>query len=93
MYDIYCRSNAVVIPSNMQQNNNNNNHISKFKVKYERWNIDDLFLDSGEIVIAKFNYNSQENHELTITKNERLILLDDTCLWWKVKRVDSDETG
>jgi len=47
----------------------------------------------GEIVIAKFNYNSQESHELTITKNERLILLDGTCLWWKVKRLDSDDTG
>ena len=46
-----------------------------------------------EIVIAKYNYNSQENQELTITKNERLLLIDDTCLWWKVKRIDSDETG
>ena len=52
-----------------------------------------FLIDSGEIVIAKYNYNSQDNHELTITKNERLQLLDDTCLWWKVKRVDSDETG
>jgi hypothetical protein len=52
-----------------------------------------LRIDGGEIVIAKFNYTSQENHELTINKNERLILLDDTCLWWKVKRVDSDDTG
>ncbi|CAF1236511.1 unnamed protein product [Adineta steineri] len=50
-------------------------------------------INGGEIVIAKFNYNSQESHELTIVKNERLVLLDDTCLWWKVKRVDSDDTG
>ncbi|CAF3462927.1 unnamed protein product [Rotaria socialis] len=50
-------------------------------------------INGGEIVVAKFNYNSQDSHELTITKNERLILLDDTCLWWKVKRVDSDDTG
>ncbi|CAF3397712.1 unnamed protein product [Rotaria socialis] len=48
---------------------------------------------SNEIIIAKFNYNAQENHELSIVKNERLILLDDKCLWWKVKRVDSDENG
>lgn len=52
-----------------------------------------VHLDRGEIVIAKFNYTSQDSHELTISKNERLLLLDDTCLWWKVKRVDSDETG
>ncbi|CAF1048265.1 unnamed protein product [Adineta ricciae] len=50
-------------------------------------------INAGEIVIAKFNYNAQESHELTISKNERLLLLDDTCLWWKVKRVDSDDTG
>jgi hypothetical protein len=54
-----------------------------------------LYLDGGnsEIVIAKFNYNAQESHELSIVKNERLLLLDDSCLWWKVKRVDSDDTG
>ncbi|CAF2353878.1 unnamed protein product [Rotaria sp. Silwood2] len=50
-------------------------------------------INGGEIVVAKFNYNSQGSHELTIAKNERLILLDDTCLWWKVKRVDSEDTG
>ncbi|CAF1104930.1 unnamed protein product [Rotaria sordida] len=48
---------------------------------------------SNEIVIAKFNYNAQENHELSIVKNERLLLLDDSCLWWKVKRIDTDEIG
>jgi hypothetical protein len=53
-----------------------------------------LCLDgSSEIVIAKFNYNAQENHELSIVKNERLLLLDDSCLWWKVKRVDADDIG
>ena len=51
------------------------------------------FLDGGEIIVAKFNYHAQENHELTIVKNERLVLLDDSCLWWKVKRVDSDDAG
>jgi hypothetical protein len=53
-----------------------------------------LCLDgSSEIVIAKFNYNAQESHELSIVKNDRLLLIDDSCLWWKVKRVDSDDTG
>lgn len=51
------------------------------------------FLDGGEIIVAKFNYHAQENHELTIVKNERLVLLDDSCLWWKVKRVDADDAG
>ncbi|CAF1085400.1 unnamed protein product [Adineta steineri] len=48
---------------------------------------------SSETIIAKFNYHAQENHELSITKNERLQLIDDSCLWWKVKRIDSDDTG
>jgi hypothetical protein len=50
-------------------------------------------LGNNEIVIAKFNYSAQESHELSIMKNERLLLLDDSCLWWKVKRVESDDTG
>ncbi|CAF1589868.1 unnamed protein product [Adineta ricciae] len=48
---------------------------------------------ANEVVVAKFNYTAQENHELSVQKNERLILIDDSCLWWKVKRVDSDDTG
>ncbi|CAF4201169.1 unnamed protein product, partial [Adineta steineri] len=48
---------------------------------------------SSEAIIAKFNYNAQENHELSITKNERRQLMDDSCLWWKVKQIDSDDTG
>jgi hypothetical protein len=85
MYDIYCRSNAVDIITNMQQNNSSISKSSFFLLF--NW------LDSGEIVIAKFNYSAQENHELTVIKNERLLLVDDSCLWWKVKRVDSDDTG
>jgi hypothetical protein len=54
---------------------------------------DEPSLDTGEFILAKYPYQAQETHELTIVKNERLILLDDSCLWWKVKRVDSDETG
>lgn len=50
-------------------------------------------INGGEIIVAKFNYHAQESHELTIAKNERLVLLDDSCLWWKVKRVDSDDAG
>lgn len=48
---------------------------------------------SNEIILAKFNYTAQDTHELSIVKNERLVLLDDSHLWWKVKRFESDETG
>lgn len=51
------------------------------------------FQAGGEIIVAKFDYHAQETHELTIEKNERLLLLDGSCLWWKVKRMDADETG
>ncbi|KAI6243942.1 hypothetical protein M3Y99_00061600 [Aphelenchoides fujianensis] len=34
-------------------------------------------------VFAKYDYAAQEGHELTITKNERLKVLDDSFNWWK----------
>lgn len=35
-------------------------------------------------VIAKFDYKAQGSQELDISKNERLVLLDDSKSWWKV---------
>lgn len=40
---------------------------------------------SGEVVVAKFDYVAQEATELSVKKNERLILLDDSRNWWKVR--------
>lgn len=45
------------------------------------------------ILIAKFDYESKEQHELDLKKNERLILIDNTKNWWLVKKCDSDQTG
>lgn len=39
---------------------------------------DDVF------VVVKYDYSAQEEGELTIRKNERLKLIDDTKNWWKV---------
>ena len=36
-------------------------------------------------VIAKYDYNTQDERELQIRKNEKLILLDDSKQWWKVE--------
>ena len=36
-------------------------------------------------VIAKYDYTPQNDQELAIKKNEKLILLDDTKQWWKVE--------
>ncbi|KAL3106915.1 hypothetical protein niasHT_010830 [Heterodera trifolii] len=38
---------------------------------------------NDEFVVAKFDYEAQEERELSVTKNERLKLLDDTNPWWK----------
>lgn len=45
------------------------------------------------ILIAKFDYESKEQHELDLKKSERLILIDNTKNWWLVKKCDSDQTG
>lgn len=42
---------------------------------------------SEQYVIVKYDYNAQEDQELTIKKNERLKLLDDSKNWWKVCRI------
>lgn len=35
-------------------------------------------------VVVKYDYIAQEDQELSIKKNERLKLLDDSKNWWKV---------
>ncbi|PIC17974.1 hypothetical protein B9Z55_024025 [Caenorhabditis nigoni] len=47
---------------------------------------------SEDYVIVKFDYLAQEDQELTIKKNERLKLLDDSKNWWKVVN-DSNTIG
>lgn len=37
-------------------------------------------------VVVKYDYTAQEEQELSIRKNERLRLVDDTKNWWKVGR-------
>lgn len=40
-------------------------------------------------VVVKYDYTAQEDQELTIHKNERLKLLDDSKNWWKVITEDN----
>ncbi|CAD6185435.1 unnamed protein product [Caenorhabditis auriculariae] len=47
---------------------------------------------SDDFVIVKYDYLAQEDQELTIKKNERLRLLDDSRNWWKVVN-DSNNVG
>ncbi|KJH42579.1 SH3 domain protein [Dictyocaulus viviparus] len=48
--------------------------------------------DDVSYVIVKYDYLAQEDRELTIKKNERLRLIDDSKNWWKVIN-DSNNVG
>lgn len=37
-------------------------------------------------VVAKYEYNASSDQELSLRKNERLRLVDDSKQWWKVSR-------
>ncbi|BFZ06131.1 hypothetical protein BsWGS_09170 [Bradybaena similaris] len=41
-------------------------------------------------LVAKYDYNAENSQELSMRKGERLLLVDDTKDWWKVR---SPETG
>lgn len=45
------------------------------------------------VLVAKFDYDSKEANELSLKKNERLILIDNSKSWWLVKKVDSEQVG
>lgn len=45
------------------------------------------------ILVAKFDYQSKEPHELDLKKNERLLLIDNSKNWWLVRKMDNDQTG
>ena len=36
------------------------------------------------MVVAKYDYKAKDTQELDITKNEKLVLLDDSKHWWMV---------
>ena len=37
-----------------------------------------------QMVVAKYDYKARDQQELDITKNEKLMLLDDSKHWWMV---------
>lgn len=42
-------------------------------------------------VIAKYDYTAENGQELSIKKSERLILLDNSKDWWRVKNADNKQ--
>lgn len=47
----------------------------------------DVLKKMGEevVVVAKYDYQAQDDQELDLKKNEKLILVDDSRKWWKVQ--------
>ena len=68
-------------------NNNINNHSNGVL------NLNTNLSLTNTILIAKFDYESKESHELSLKKNERLILIDNSKNWWLVKKQDTNQTG
>lgn len=48
--------------------------------------------DTHDIAVAKYEYTAEGEGELTIKKNEKLIVLDDSQPWWKVSN-EQNQTG
>lgn len=44
-------------------------------------------------LIAKYDYKAENSQELTMRKGERLLLVDDTKDWWKVRSPDTGKEG
>ena len=46
-------------------------------------------MEEQPIAVAKYDYNAEGQGELSIRKNEKLTVLDDSQLWWKVQNEKS----
>ena len=44
-------------------------------------------------LVAKYDYRAENSQELTMRKGERLLLVDDTKDWWKVRSPDTGREG
>lgn len=45
------------------------------------------------LVVAKWDYDSKQDEELSIKRNEKLKLIDDSRSWWKVQKISSGQCG
>jgi len=44
-----------------------------------------MVMGDDVIAVAKFDYTANQDNELTIHKNDRLVVLDSSRTWWRVK--------
>ena len=44
-------------------------------------------------VIAKYDYTAENGQELSIKKSEKLILLDNSKDWWRVKNAENKQAS
>ena len=49
--------------------------------------------DEEVFVVAKWDYDSKQEGELSIKRNERLKLIDDSRSWWKVEKITTGQDG
>ena len=45
------------------------------------------------LVIAKYDYKAENGQELSIKKSERLVLLDNSKEWWRVKNAENRQAS
>ena len=45
-----------------------------------------MSVGAEEIVVALYDYTAKDPEELSIRKNEQLILIEAKFAWWKVRR-------
>lgn len=49
-------------------------------------------MSEESIAFALYDYNAQQKEELSIKKNEKLIIIDDSQTWWKVRN-EKNQSG
>ena len=68
-------------------------HIPNGATTAVTFSLNTTAINNNIILVAKFDYQSKETHELELKKGERLLLIDNSKNWWLVRKVDSDQTG
>ncbi|XP_072179949.1 cytoplasmic protein NCK2-like isoform X1 [Diadema setosum] len=51
------------------------------------FDINEMTEEEAVLVVAKWDYDSKQDEELSIKRNEKLRLIDDSRSWWKVKKL------
>ncbi|KAL7669241.1 hypothetical protein ACOME3_009906 [Neoechinorhynchus agilis] len=50
-------------------------------------------MNDQQTATARYDYEGQDVNELSITRGDRFVLVDDSKLWWLVRNLETDEVG